>query len=214
MHALENLLEEAADPNCNVGAGRWPRAHTPLELAAARGAAQAAKVLLRAKADVDRGGTLSPLAAACAANDVRMVRILLTARADPNCSEPEGVTPLNIAVAQKASVPARLLLRCRADAGRFSDFDGLSPLQEAVRAPGSSMLVLLLTTGALQQERPGRSSALHAAARAGKYRKARLLVRWGASVRATDEAGRVPLQVLKRPRSFLGRKAFVRLLRP
>ena len=213
--AVEALLEEPVDPCMDISTGWWLGIVSPLELAAAVGATQVAKVLLRGQADVNQRSTHgTPLTRACEESMPSTAAFLLRARADPNAQDSTGDSLLHLAVIGRSSQLLRLLLSYKARVGMRSTSTGRTPLQEAVHEMNSAAVFHLLKAGAAACEPIGRRTALHYAAQGGHLAIATALVAWGASRSARDERGRQPRHVLRRLRSFRRRMAFTALLQP
>ena len=95
----------------------------------------------------------SPLSCAVQWGKPALVRTLLTAGADPNSADPNGATPLHHACQLKYSqgaidVPARLLLKHRADPNPKSWQDGVTPLLVSCATGFPEVVEQLLTAGA------------------------------------------------------------------
>jgi cytohesin len=179
MPALKLLLANGADPNTNskvnwnvrgVGAPNGSAGpYAPLFLAASRGQADAAKELLRFKADPNVTGPSGTPVVYTALSDAPTLKVLLEGGANPNVRAPEspprpgypgggfgGVVnlgdpgsapPLLQAVKDRNQAAVELLLAHQADVNGTNS-DGWTPLDEAAAYGLKPIAELLLTGGA------------------------------------------------------------------
>ncbi|KAK1755851.1 ankyrin repeat-containing domain protein [Echria macrotheca] len=128
-----DLGEALRKPEYLAGINETGEGHlTPLAVAVTSGDLKAARLLLRAGADVNaRFGTMqyTALHRACLYDDARMVKLLLEAGADIHARDRSGHTPLAFAAGSKYDIPDILdvLLRHGADVTTVDPF-GSQPL--------------------------------------------------------------------------------------
>lgn len=147
-NAVKAALAQGAQANAVDELGR-----TALLLAATDGDLEAARVLLRAGADVQgRDGPFTPLGAAALRGHAPMVRLLLARGAAVDASAPQGLTPLQHAVKLNHLAVAELLLKAGART-TVLDRTGEGLLVNAIGADQPAMLALLLRHG-LDPNRP------------------------------------------------------------
>ena len=151
-----------------------------------------------------------------------VVALLLANRAKVNAKENSGVTPLHLAASEGHQDVAELLLANKADINA-QDNDGYTPLYEAVRVGHKELEEFLRARGGLDpteihdaaakgdlkkvrallklnpnlasdNNRPGRMTPLHEAARSGHKEVVQILLANGALVNASDGMGMTPLR--------------------
>src|SRR5262249_44669244 len=130
---------------------------SPLDLAAAAGSADMARLLIERGAAVNeqRPCCLAPLHAAASRGALDVVQLLLTHGADPNAMGSNHETPIFMAVdprrrpkaTQEREQILRLLIRAGAEVNRKSR-DGNTPLTEAVELGEPGSVRILLEAGA------------------------------------------------------------------
>lgn len=96
--------------------------------------------------DPDDSG-MTPLVAACHTGQLKIVKALLTTRADPNLAEAEGQTPLIAAAEDGFASAVSLLVGARADVDT-ADSDGQTPLMAAAAEGYVDTARTLLEAGA------------------------------------------------------------------
>jgi ankyrin repeat protein len=158
MPALKVLLANGANPNTNSALSFSvnlpfgqisPRGAkvTPLFLAVTQRHTDAAKELLRCKADPNMpGGYSSRPVVGEALSDIPTLKVLLDGGADPNASN-QGVPMLQQAVADKNQPAVELLLAHKADVNAARS-DGWTPLLSAVAGGDKAIAELLIKAGA------------------------------------------------------------------
>ena len=179
---------------------------TPLQRAAAAGAADAVGALLDAGADMgaaDDAG-ISPLHAAALAGRVDCMRQLLQSGASVAAraracrlapAMPAGATPLHLAAIGGSSQAIDALLRSHADLNAV-DTEGRTPLLCAIIARRERAVEALLDAGADPEICGGEGrTPLHVAAVGGNVAAARALLNAGAATSATDAKGDTPLHL-------------------
>jgi len=140
---LRQLIKDGAKVNA---VDEW--GNTALLISAREGEIDSARVLLRARADVEgRGGAMTPLAAAALRGHTQMVQLLLRAGADVNAVGLNGQTPLMNAVKLNRMGAAQALLKAGAST-RVTDRVGDNLLVVAITEDYPQMLSLLLEMGA------------------------------------------------------------------
>jgi ankyrin repeat protein len=182
-----------------------PDAVSPLWIAALKGHARAARILLSVGADPDHCfssvvdgdfvGANFPLKAAAVRGHTDVVRELLRYDADPNMVDSSGRTALQAAAAAGHSAVVDTLLASGASPA-LADQDGRTPLHAAGVGGHASVVEALLRCGVdvRGEDRRGVSPLLDAAAHGSPLLVERLLGR-GADPNRADKAGRTPLQV-------------------
>ena len=179
------LLQEASATvspgNHNVDAQDY-RGETPLYVAARKGNAEIANLLLATGAQVTiRDDKMQmPLHASAAQGSVAVVKALLTNHAPVNAEDRYKKLSLHYAVANKHVGVIKLLLEAGADVNH-QDLDGHSPLDIA---QGDSSLVDLLLAW---------SNPLINSIKSGEEGKALSLIEKGANVNQADTNGKGPL---------------------
>ena len=176
---------------------------TPLHLAATKGDARAAKLLITAGAEVDiqtgsggRGST--PLWSACRYGHVEVVKVLLAGGADVTAKDWTGRQAVHIAaVSSQAKRVVQVLLKHGADVNAWGGVYGYTPLTFAVVWGPLDVVDFLLDEGADINSAtiPGQTMIMMALSVA-RHEKARLLLRRGASLAGVDSTGRNVLHFL------------------
>jgi ankyrin len=196
----ELLLEHNADPNINPAGRRGP-----LELSASMGYTPLVRLLLKhgANPTTPNERMWTPLHVAMQADDessiVEITEMLLSTKAvDINACEENGATPLYLAVQQRRSDVAAILLRAGAIPDICTNSD-VSPLERAVAHADHECIDVLLRHGAdvKRVDHNGRG-ILHAAATVKDASVTALLIERGAEVdlAATEEDNKIrPLQI-------------------
>jgi ankyrin repeat protein len=203
MPALKLLLANGADPNTNsmvrwsvnTRGGEFPGGgkFTPLFLAVSQRKADAAKQLLRCKADPNLPGpTGNPLLYE-ALSDAPTLKVLLDSGADPNAG-PSGGTPMLMQAVYDKNQPAvELLLAHRAEVNCTVP-DGTTPLQAAAANGLKPIAELLLKAGAAVNAKGNNGETpLYAAVRTHQPELAELLLANKADPNVQNDAGGMPL---------------------
>ena len=155
-----------------------------------------------------------PLLHAAALGNTDLLKELLQKRADLNCTNNRGRTPLHVAALQGHDEATALLLQAGGGtacaAVNAVDDNGNTPLHLAARAGHAEVVQLLLTYGAdAAVAGLGGRTALHAAALNGHDRVVELLLRAeGTNVNAAAQGGYTPLHSA----AYLGQQQLVRRL--
>ena len=175
-----------------------------------------AETLLRFGADPNQGIVRgrTPLMAAAARGDVRMVRLLLDAGAEVNGQgELRRWSPLHAAAEGGSPEVVRLLIERGADVNA-GEREGRTPLQVAAKRAGPQMVRILLDAGARPNiaRKGGRTPLMWAIFRE-RPETARMLLEAGADPDATDGRGWTPLMYVARYGSPLAIKTACQLLR-
>ncbi len=167
---IEALVRAGADPNRHVALDRGSR---PLEMALTLQDLNAARTLLRLKADpklVARPGDMPPLSSAIALADIDdldqpldFARDLLDAGALVNARGPQGTTALHLAAMTANAQAIELLLKRGADP-TLRDAQGKTALDHA-RAQRARAAVAMLTPMASSKNLPTTSTATSSAPR-------------------------------------------------
>jgi ankyrin repeat protein len=148
VDAVRLLLKQGADANEGM----------PLRDAAASGSLPIAAALIAAGARVDPDASWSsgPLDMAAARGDVKMLRFLLSKRADPNWVAKHGDRmPLEHAIIHESEGSVRALLDAGADPNHLGN-SGLRPLSQAVRqCPVKVGIVRALLNGGAKRDATG-----------------------------------------------------------
>ena len=153
-----------------------------------------------------QGQSTTPLQYAAATGRAELVAQVLDAGADPNHAgaDAEGLVPLEFALSGAHFEAAQLLLARGARADHALPNTGLTPLMSLAfvhdfHAKAESLAQALLQRGGQPNaiDRSG-DTALHHAARTGKTRYVRLLVKAGADRCAVNRKGQRPADVPRR----------------
>lgn len=116
INNLEGFLLRPSDPNIFSENGQ-----TALHLLAAHGNVDCCRLLLEAKAEINKstlpsfGVGVAPLHMACVSGHCQVVQLLIQAAADTNKTTTDGDTPLHIAAFNGQLEVVRLLLKAGAD---------------------------------------------------------------------------------------------------
>jgi ankyrin repeat protein len=173
---------------------------TPLHVAAERGSCsavatlldQAPKEALSALSAVDHRGDV-PLLHATSRGHANVVRLLLTAGADPHCSSRRGEGALQQAVDKAQSEVAAALLEGGASVSVLRTCRA-SPLFDVAERGDASMLEVLLRHGADGTARDDRGyTVLHVAAEQNRHEVVSSLLRLGADANVRGDDARTPL---------------------
>ena len=139
------LLQRPQDPDLKTGTV------TPLHVACQCGSAEAASLLLEARADKDKSvddeAGRSPMCMAALEGHLPVVRLLLEAKADKEKATNEGETPVALAFCGGHLEVVRVLLDAGVDKDKASN-DGATPLFVAAESGRSEVIQLLLASGA------------------------------------------------------------------
>jgi ankyrin repeat protein/N-acetylneuraminic acid mutarotase len=216
MAALKLLLAHGADPNTNsqVRANVATRSgiyglgyqFTPLFLAVSQRHAEAAKELLRCKADPNGPGVAGNPLLYEALADAPTLKVLLEGGADPNVrTSLDGRPMLLQAVMEKNQPAVELLLAHQADVNAAKS-DGWTPLDEAAWNGLKDIAELLLKGGADVKARyKDGDTPLHQAVKTGQRELAELLLAYKADPNERNNFGLTPLDLAKRePQSAQG----------
>jgi ankyrin repeat protein/N-acetylneuraminic acid mutarotase len=178
---------------------------TPLFLAVFQRKADAAKELLRCKADPNGPGAVGNPLLYEALADAPTLKVLLDGGADPNARMPDGRPMLSMAVGDKSRPAVELLLAHQADA-KFTWNEGWTPLHEAAALGFKEGAELLLKAGAEVNARTKLGDTpLHRAVMAGHREVVELLLANKADPNERNNAGQTPLDLAKsQPQSAQG----------
>lgn len=198
LQRAQGLLLAKADPNSSDSWGR-----RPLHLAAAQGVAGLIRALISHKAllDAPEGGetpgrTALHLAVRGGWNII--VRLLLEARAEPNCCDADGETPLMTCVSDGNMEAMKMLLESGAKIDIVDAEEGVptsSALLRAVERENVSELVefLVKSRANVAARDKERNQPLHLAIMHGDARLARMLLQNKADPDSPNQAQRTPL---------------------
>ncbi len=131
----------------------------------------------------------SPVADAAMTGDVASVRALLSAGADVNAPQGDGMTALHWAARSANAALAGLLLEAGADVGAVTRIGAYTPLLLASEVGSAHVVRLLLAGGAEQTattDDVGGATPLHLAAGAGDAETVRLLLEHGGDADARE----------------------------
>eukprot|EP00439_Symbiodinium_sp_Y106_P013210 s613_g1.t3 len=168
-------------------AGADPDKAAPLVMAACEDRVEVTRALIKGKANIYQEAIdgSTPLLQACSSGSLGVARVLLEARVDPNRYTSEEDLPL-IAACEKRQLPAiRWLLKIRADVNKCNKEPGLSPLTMAC-LKGHKDVRLLLHKKADKEKHVSYLTPLVAAARDGQVDIIRLLVKQRADIDTAD----------------------------
>ena len=169
---------------------------TPLMIAAAADARDAASRLIRGGADIrakDTNGA-SALHHAVAHGSVRTAELLLERGADIDSADRLGDTPLHRAARQNDRTAVLFLLE-RGALADAADASGGTPLHHAAWSAAADAVRLLLEKGADPGVRDDRGDTpLHLAAAREAWKTAGLLLERGADIESRNARGMTPLQ--------------------
>ena len=203
VEGVRLLLEARADVELGSRCRTWYhipfRSGTPLMWAAEKGRSEVIRLLLQAKAIVDRTlGSSTPLFSAAEGGHIETVRLLLSARADVHkTSKHRGATPLFIAAESGHTEVLWLLIRARGHVNNATtDGNGLTPLFSAAAAGHVDGVHMLLDARADANRGTWAGvTALGAGATAGSVEVVKLLIRSRVNVDQADRYGATPLFV-------------------
>lgn len=152
LSRVKELLSDGVDPNAPDQAG-WRPLHHAIGQLAEGGGIDIISLLLAYGADVngwDINHHETPILSAMYFPEIKAVKLLLEAGADPNVRRSTHETPLQLAVEGQHLDIAGLLLRHGAGAtmNEWGGLRGLTPLGMAARKFDISMIELLLQEGA------------------------------------------------------------------
>ena len=192
------LLAHGANPNLQDKFGR-----TPVHAAIGNDLPDVAWILLHAKGAnlslADNSGW-TPLHLAARKGETRLVRFLLSRRANPNQPDESGATALH----ETSDLPVARLLIAKGAKLAAQDDAGDTPLHRAAAwgerceaQPSSSLGRLLVFAGAPIDTRNSRGrTPLHSAAVVGNAELVKLLLERGAKATVKDDNGLTPLHLL------------------
>ncbi|XP_030583124.1 CARD- and ANK-domain containing inflammasome adapter protein [Archocentrus centrarchus] len=175
----------------------------PLHVASWQGHTDTVIQLLQNKAEPgvkDRLGRTALHWAASSQGNSCVVDLLLSAKANPNITDNEKITPLHLAAMEGNVDVVMSLLSYKAKAGA-RDMDGSTPLHYAAAGGHASMVSALLqslTNKGTEDRNVWRKTPLHAAAEKGHASAAVLLLEAGAKINATDHCKDTPLHCAAR----------------
>lgn len=208
LAVAKTLIEKEADVNakddCNA---------TPLHLAVLRGFKDMVNLLLAHKADpsisctqaldpgqVLRGTPLHIAARRGRSEDEELVELLLKGGAKVAAKDPDGLTPLQLAVQSDNKQIVKALLSHKADVNARGDYSGHSPLHWAIKPGNQEMVESLLAHKAdVNAKNKEGHTPLHMAANYADKTVVELLLARGAEVNAQDDHGMTPLHLAIRP---------------
>ncbi|OLP96560.1 Ankyrin-3 [Symbiodinium microadriaticum] len=184
---VETLLQRPQDPDLGDPA--------PLFEASKHGQIDVVRLLLEAKADMDKATQdgATPLYSAAAYGQLEVARLLLEANADQDKATQDGETPLFIAAQLGQLEVARFLLEANADTDKARQ-DGATPLFIAAAHGQLEVVRLLLEAKAdMGKATQDGSIPLHSAAAYGQLEVARLLLEANADKDKATQDGETPL---------------------
>jgi cytohesin len=222
MPALKLLLDNGADPNTNSTVN-WQfgtrsgyfnpgTKGTPLFLAISQRKADAAKELLRCKANPNLPGPNENPLLYEALSDAPTLKVLLEGGADPNAKMPNGAPMLMQAVWDKNQPAVELLLAYHAEVN-FTVQSGWTPLQAAAANGLKPIAELLLKAGAAVNAKGWNGETpLYEAVRSGHPELAELLLANKADPNAKNNNGWTPLHQAVSDNQLVNQVEIVKLL--
>eukprot|EP00439_Symbiodinium_sp_Y106_P042275 s2289_g5.t1 len=191
------MVEFLLESRCAIAADR--NGDNPLHGAAARGRADVVTGLLRAQAELDKGGLYGKTPLQLAALNSRLhaglevLYDLLAARADCNKANTSGRAPLHFAADCGATKAAKALLQARAEVD-LPDAREMTPLLLAANHSHLDVVRHLIGCRAdLHRTDALGWAAMHHAAASGQVPVARFLLQARADLHHIDKAERTPL---------------------
>jgi ankyrin repeat protein len=128
----------------------------------------------------------APLADAAEKDDGRAIRELLSAKANVNAQQADGMTALHWAVQHEDVAAVEMLLAAGADAKAVNRY-GVTPLSIACTVGNTAIVEKILTAGAdANTALPGSETPLMTAARTGRLGPVKALIARGADVNARE----------------------------
>ena len=140
--------------------------------------------------------------ALCAGNS-KFVLVTLGQGTNPNALY-RGRPLLMWAIQERQMRIAKVLVRAGASVKK-KDCDGFTPLDQAVGEGDAKMVSFLLKAGANVNQRSTNGTPLHTACVYGHHDVVRLLIAHGANVRALDDEGQAPADLVSGRASAIGR---------
>ena len=139
-------------------------------------------------------GTREGLFAALRDNDLERAEVFLSKNADPNAKDPEGNTPLHVAVKIQNMAAVQLLFFYGANPN-IENRDHFTPLLEAVWSRKPEKFIAALIGGGADPGAVARDkkSALHIAVKNNYTAIIPFLIKSGVDINAKDEDGQTPL---------------------
>jgi len=202
---VKTLLELGTPSSVVDGLGQ-----TPLHWAARQGHNVVAKVLVKAKANIEARNQdqITPLHLASQFNTGSIVTLLLSNKADPTSKTVDHSTPLHLAAEYGSAVAVAVLLESQKKPDESGDDvkdtmhillehqneRGETPLDRAAKKGHGAVVQLLLQAGANSNHRNCfGQTALHLACFMGHAGAASVLLDAGANANATSQDGSTPL---------------------
>jgi len=148
---LQSLLDAGADVNATNIQGA-----TALHSAAQEGHSESVALLLKVGADPHASGLkqqVTPLFLAAQGGHVPVMRALVETGVDVNATNPDGYTPLHIAVLNDQSATTQYLIKAGANVRLKGGDDGYTPLHAAAIGSSKDATRVLLEAGADVNER-------------------------------------------------------------
>ena len=161
---------------------------TLAEIAAATGRGKILELLLDKGAPLDLPGGTTLLHIAAAYNQTNVVELLIQKGVELDAMDKQGFTPLHLAAGQNSQESAALLLKHRLLKHAANPNAGTVPPKNG--RPQNMPYLPNISAG---------STPLHIAALYGETNMIALLLKSGASINATNEAGMTPLDIASRP---------------
>ena len=183
---VEQLLGQRIDVN-----GVQPDGTTALHWAAHWNDLKVASTLIRAGANLDAANRYgsTPLLLACENGNAPLIKMMMTAGADPNLS-PTGEPPIMIATRTGNIEAVRALVAAGAEVNSTETWRGQTALMWAAAGNFSELVSFLIEQGAtVDASSPGGFTALLFAAREGTSDATRVLVNRGANLDITLKDG-------------------------